>query len=122
MAATTFTVVNDVTLVASITATAQTLVYVAPGITKPVVDALAERLDLQSDLQCTRILDLDPEVYRLGYLFPSRLCQTDDKFSLVGESQSHRDFKSSFVASPSDVNNQTRLVAFLALVIARARG
>lgn len=67
MAATTFTVVNDKTLVASIAATTQALVYVAPGITRPVVDALAERLDSQSDLQCTLILDLDPEVYRLGY-------------------------------------------------------
>jgi hypothetical protein len=53
--------------VASIAGTIQTLVYVAPGITKPVVDALAERLDSQNDLQCTLILDLDPEVYRLGY-------------------------------------------------------
>jgi hypothetical protein len=67
MAPTTFTVVNDETLVASIAGTIQTLVYVAPGITKPVVDALAERLDSQNDLQCTLILDLDPEVYRLGY-------------------------------------------------------
>ena len=57
-----------------------------------------------------------------AYLLPSRLYQTDDKFSLVGGSQSHRDLKLSFVASPSDVNNQVRLVAFLALVIARARG
>lgn len=63
----TFTVVNDETLVASISATQHTLVYVAPGITKPVVDALAARLDSQSELQCTLILDLDPEVYRLGY-------------------------------------------------------
>ena len=67
MAPTTFTVVNDETLVASIGSTTQTLVYVAPGITKPVVDALAARLDSQSNLQCTLILDLDPEVYRLGY-------------------------------------------------------
>jgi mannose/fructose/N-acetylgalactosamine-specific phosphotransferase system component IIB len=67
MAPTTFTVVNDETLVVSIMATTQTLVYVAPGITKPVVEALTERLDSQSDLQCTLILDLDPEVYRLGY-------------------------------------------------------
>jgi hypothetical protein len=67
MAQNTFTVVNDETLVASISVTKQALVYVAPGITKPVVDALAERLDSQNDLQCTLILDLDPEVYRLGY-------------------------------------------------------
>jgi hypothetical protein len=67
MAPTTFTVVNDETLVTAIAATTQRMVYVAPGITEPVVDALAERLDSQSDLQCTLILDLDPEVYRLGY-------------------------------------------------------
>ena len=40
MAPTTFTVVNDETLVASIGSTTQTLVYVAPGITKPVVDEI----------------------------------------------------------------------------------
>lgn len=67
MAPTTFTVVNDETLVASIAGATQTLVYVAPGITKPVVDALTTLLDSQSELQCTLILDLDPEVYRLGY-------------------------------------------------------
>ena len=62
-----FTVVNDETLSAAIVATRETLVYVAPGITKPVVDALALRLDSQPNLLCTLILDLDPEVYRLGY-------------------------------------------------------
>jgi len=67
MIPTTFTVVNDETLSAAIAATTQTLVYVAPGITKPVVDALAARLDSQPNLLCTLILDLDPEVYRLGY-------------------------------------------------------
>ncbi|SCY13964.1 hypothetical protein SAMN05216308_104230 [Nitrosospira sp. Nsp13] len=67
MAPTTFTVVNDATLTAAIAATIQTLVYVAPGITKPVVEALAARLKSQPNLLCTLILDLDPEVYRLGY-------------------------------------------------------
>ena len=67
MGPTTFTVVNDDTLCAAIGSTCQTLVYVAPGITKPVVEALARRLDTQPDLLCTLILDLDPEVYRLGY-------------------------------------------------------
>lgn len=66
-APTTFTVVNDETLSAAISATTETLVYVAPGITKPIVDALASRLDSQPHLLCTLILDLDPEVYRLGY-------------------------------------------------------
>lgn len=64
---TTFTVVNDETLVAAIQATHETLVYVAPGVTKPVVDALASGLASKPNLICTLILDLDPEVYRLGY-------------------------------------------------------
>jgi len=66
-APTTFTVVNDETLSAAISATTETLVYVAPGITKPIVEALESRLDSQPHLLCTLILDLDPEVYRLGY-------------------------------------------------------
>lgn len=67
MTSSTFTVVNDDILCAAIAGTAKTLVYVAPGIAKPVVEALAARLDTQSDLLVTLILDLDPEVYRLGY-------------------------------------------------------
>lgn len=66
-APTTFTVVNDETLVAAIQATRETLVYVAPGVSKPVVDALASSLASKPNLICTLILDLDPEVYRLGY-------------------------------------------------------
>jgi hypothetical protein len=47
--------------------TTKKVIFVAPGITKPIVDALAERLDSQRDLQCTLIFDLDPAVYRGGY-------------------------------------------------------
>lgn len=64
---TTFSVVNDDTLSAAISSTTHSLVYVAPGITKPVVEAIAARLDSQPNLLCTLIIDLDPEVYRLGY-------------------------------------------------------
>ncbi|TAK52676.1 MAG: hypothetical protein EPO27_00735 [Betaproteobacteria bacterium] len=63
----TFTVVNDEALCAAIAATRQMLVYVAPGITKPVVDALGGSLGSQPNLLATVIVDLDPEVYRLGY-------------------------------------------------------
>lgn len=66
-AAGTFTVVNDKTLCEAVRATHQTLVYVAPGITKPVVDAIAESLSCKPHLLVTAIIDLDPEVYRLGF-------------------------------------------------------
>lgn len=63
----TFTVVNDKTLCEAVQATQQTLVYVAPGITKPVVDAIGESLRSKPHLLVTAIIDLDPEVYRLGF-------------------------------------------------------
>lgn len=63
----TFTVVNDKTLCEAIDATDQSLVYVAPGITKPVVEAIGASLRSKPHLQVTAIIDLDPEVYRLGF-------------------------------------------------------
>lgn len=63
----TFTVVNDRTLCEAIAATQQTLVYVAPGIAKPVVDAIGKSLRSKPHLLVTAIIDLDPEVYRLGF-------------------------------------------------------
>ena len=63
----TFTVVNDDTLCAAIASTRGTLVYVAPGITKRVVDALEGALTSNPTLQITLIVDIDPEVYRLGF-------------------------------------------------------
>lgn len=63
----TFTVVNDKTLCEAIDATEQSLVYVAPGVTKPVVDAIGASLCSKPHLQVTAIIDLDPEVYRLGF-------------------------------------------------------
>ena len=63
----TFTVVNDAALCAAIGATVQTLVYVAPGISKPVVDAIGDAHRAKPNLLATVIVDLDPEVYRLGY-------------------------------------------------------
>lgn len=63
----TFTVINDNTLCDAISLTQQTLVYVAPGITRPVVDAIANGLTQKPNLLVTAIIDLDPEVYRLGF-------------------------------------------------------
>lgn len=63
----TFTVVNDKTLCEAIEATEQSLVYVAPGVTKAVVDAISASLRSKPHLQVTAIIDLDPEVYRLGF-------------------------------------------------------
>lgn len=63
----TFTVINDETLCAEISVTQQFLLYAAPGISLPVVNAIATRLETQKSLLVTVIVDLDPEVYRLGY-------------------------------------------------------
>jgi hypothetical protein len=56
------------------------------------------------------------------YLLPSRLCQTGQAFSLEDGTHTYRDLKLSLLASPEDPILQQRLVAFLALVIRRARG
>lgn len=56
------------------------------------------------------------------YLLPSRLCQTGNFFSLEDGTHTYRDLKLSLLASPEDPILQQRLVAFLALVIRRARG
>ncbi len=57
-----------------------------------------------------------------AYLLPTRLYQTGNVFSLVSGEVVHRDLKLSFVAQPDNRPNQIRIIAFLALVIARARG
>lgn len=55
------------------------------------------------------------------YLLPSRLFQTGAQFSLSGGTECHRDLKLAFLAAPGNHDNQVRIVAFLALVIQRAR-
>lgn len=62
----TFTVVNDETFCVAIEATQQSLVYVAPGVTKPVVEAIGASLRRKPHLQVTATIDLDPEVYRIS--------------------------------------------------------
>lgn len=63
----TFTIVNDETLSAAIAQCKQQLVYVAPGITLPVVNSIRQQMERCKNLQVTFIIDVDPEVYRLGY-------------------------------------------------------
>lgn len=56
------------------------------------------------------------------FLLPSRLYQTEGVFSLGEGTHVHRDLKLSLLASPADSVLQQRVIAFLALVIRRARG
>lgn len=63
----TFTVVNDKTLCEAIAATEQSLVCVAPGVTKPVVDAIGASLRMDSSgkrlaAQLSSAHDAAPEV------------------------------------------------------------
>lgn len=57
-----------------------------------------------------------------GFLLPSRLYQTGRVFSLESGTHAHRDLKLSLLANPKDLVLQQRVVAFMALVIRRARG
>lgn len=57
-----------------------------------------------------------------AYLLPTRLFQTIGQYSLIDGEVAHRDLKLAFVADPNNLDHQIRIVAFLALVIARARG
>ena len=56
------------------------------------------------------------------FLLPSRLCQTGRVFSLEAGTHTYRDLKLSLLANPEDPILQQRVVAFLALIIRRARG
>lgn len=57
-----------------------------------------------------------------AYLLPTRVFETEGNFSLERGLEEYRDLKLSFVARPDDIEFQVRIVAFLAQVIARARG
>ena len=64
---TTFTVINDETLVAAIDRCQSRLVWAAPGITAPVVDAIGRLFERNHAPDVTIIIDADPEVCRFGY-------------------------------------------------------
>lgn len=63
----TFTVINEATLVQAIGGCMQRLVYIAPGITDKVVAAMGAVMERAQAPALTVIIDADPEVYRLGY-------------------------------------------------------
>ena len=63
----TFTIVNDDILIQAINAARRKLVYVAPGITARVAQALVQQCKGHNTVSVIVILDIDPEVYRLGY-------------------------------------------------------
>ena len=62
-----FAVANDQSLCAAIYASRQRLVYIAPGISEPVAEAIDELLRRTEAPAVTVIIDTDPEVCRLGY-------------------------------------------------------
>lgn len=63
----TFTVVNEAVLLRAVQQCSNRLVYIAPGITEPVVHAMGELMGRQPMPSLTVIVDTDPEVCRLGY-------------------------------------------------------
>lgn len=63
----TFINVDNTVLIHHINAAQRKIVFVAPGVQKPVADALAKRLTNSPQMDITVILDIDPEVCRLGY-------------------------------------------------------
>ena len=63
----TFAVASDEALVKMIKSAQKRLVVIAPALTKPVADAISQRLDDLGKIDVTVILDSDPEVYRLGF-------------------------------------------------------
>ena len=62
-----FTVVNDEALVDAISNAKNKIVYVAPGISQAVASALGKRFRELGSLAIAIIVDVDSEVYRLGY-------------------------------------------------------
>lgn len=63
----TFTVINEATLVQAVEQCRQRLVYIAPGITEPIVKAMGKLMARHPLPSLTVIIDTDPEVCRLGY-------------------------------------------------------
>ena len=63
----TFTVINEATLVHAMERCERRLVYIAPGVTAPIVAAMNRLMTRADPPALTVIVDTDPEVCRLGY-------------------------------------------------------
>jgi len=63
----TFTVINENTLAEAICNCKNRLVYIAPGVTEWIVDAMGSVMQRERPPSITVIIDADPEVCRLGY-------------------------------------------------------
>lgn len=63
----TFTRINEATLVETVQRCRARLVYIAPGLTEAIAVALGEVLSRSPTPAVTVIVDIDPEVCRLGY-------------------------------------------------------
>ena len=63
----TFTNVNDQVLIEAISKATERIVFIAPGVSKRVADALQYKITEMHDRHVAIVLDVDPEVCRLGY-------------------------------------------------------
>ena len=63
----TFTIVDDRVLIEAIGSARNRLVYVAPGISEAVANALRAKIDDIPPARVVIVLDVDPEVCRMGY-------------------------------------------------------
>lgn len=63
----TFVPVDDAALIQLIQAARQRIVFIAPGMTLPVAQALGRRIEEMDQLNITVVLDSDEEVFRVGY-------------------------------------------------------
>jgi hypothetical protein len=63
----TFTAATDELLIEMIGKARHRIVFIAPGVTEKVAEALGHRFSQEDKLRIEVILDADPEVYRLGF-------------------------------------------------------
>jgi hypothetical protein len=64
---TTFDIINDARLMELVRSARQKLIYVAPGVSAAVANALGQRFAQAGMIEVHVIVDVDPEVCRLGY-------------------------------------------------------